>query len=248
MVMYVNKVETAKQIKLKIVILALAIFFLATCIASFSSVSNPVKLFVFPEVPREGEPIIVTFSMKNFGLADAPYTYTLYANGEPVMEGTTVLSPLSSKKYQYAYVNDLKLGEKVTFVVKVHSGSNSYEEVMSVPPYHPYVWSSFVSFAAFSTSMASSTASMGVSSTTTTMSITSMAHYHDSFGVKHAVNVGVVFSVILIMLLIHIEITEPFHGALNVVGRMRGRFSKLSSILFVIFITMVFSQVVMIVG
>jgi len=245
--MYINRVENEKQIKLKILILALAIFFLLACIASFASVSSPVKLFVFPEVPREGEPLIVTFSMKNFGMIDAPYTYALYANGEEVMEGRTVISPLSSKRYQYAYINDLKIGEKVTFVVRAHSNGKSYEEVMSVPPYHPYVWSSFVSFAAFSTSMAGVTTSMGVSSTTT-MSITSMAYYQDSFGIKQAVNVGVIFSVVLIVLLIHIEVTEPFHGALNIIGRLRGRFSKLSVILFIIFITMIFSQIILIIG
>jgi hypothetical protein len=241
-VMYVTRAENTKQIKLKILILALAIFFLTVCIASFSSVSSPVKLFVFPEVPREGEPIIVTFSMKNFGLTDSPYSYTLYANGEEVMSGRTVISPLSSKRYQYAYINDLKVGEKVTFVVKAYSNGKSYEEVISVPPYHPYVWSSFVSFAAFSTSMAS------VTTTTTTMSITSMAYYQNSFGVKKAINVGVIFSVVLIALLIHVEVTEPFHGALNIIGRLRRRFSKLSAVLFIIFITMVFSQIVLIVG
>jgi hypothetical protein len=243
--MYVTQTKNEKQIKIKILILALAIFFLSACIASFASVSSPVKLFVFPEVPKEGEPIIVSFSIKNFGLDDAPYTYTLYTNGEEVMGGKTVLSPLSSRKYQYAYINDLKVGEKVTFVLKVNSREKSYEEVLSVPPYHPYVWSSFVSFAAFSTSMASVTTSMGMS---TTMSITSMAYYQNSFGVKHAINVGVIFSVVLIALLIHIEVTEPFHNMLNIIGRLRRRFSKLSTILFIIFITMVFSQIVMIIG
>lgn len=246
--MYVTKAENAKQIRIKILILALAIFFLSICIASFSSMSSPVKLFVFPQVPREGEPVIVTFSMKNFGVTDAPYSYALYANGEEVMGGSTVLSPLSSKKYQYAYINDLKLGEKVSFVVRVQSNGKDYEEVVILPPYHPYVWSSFVSFAAFSTSMASATSSMGVSSTTTTTAITSMAYYQDSFGVKRVINVGVIFSVVLIMLLIHVEVTEPFHGALNVIGRLRSRFSKLSAMLFIIFITMVFSQIVMIIS
>lgn len=245
--MYVNKAQNEKRIKLKILILALAIFFLLAFIASFASVSSPVKLFVFPEVPREGEPVVVTFSMKNFELTDAPYTYTLYANGEKVMEGSTVISPLSSKRYQYAYLNNLKIGEKVSFVVRAYSNGKSYEEVMSVPPYHPYVWSSFVSFAAFSTSMAGVTTSMGVSSTTT-MAITTMAYYQNSFGVKHALNVGVIFSVVLIALLIHIEVTEPFHGALNIIGRLRKRFSKLSVILFTIFITMVFSQIILIIG
>jgi hypothetical protein len=237
--MYATRAEIQNRIKLKIVILALGIFFLTACISSFSSVSDPVKLYIFPEVPQEGEPIIVTFSMKNYGLVDSPYTYTLYANGEEVMSGKTIVSPFSSKKYQYAYINDLKVGEKVSFVVKVKSKDKTYEEVITAPPYHPYVWSSFVSFAAFSTTM----------TTTTTMSITSMAYYDNSFGVKKAINVGVIFSVVLIALLIHVEVTEPFHNnVLNILGRLRRRFTKLSAVLFIIFITMIFSQIVMIIG
>jgi hypothetical protein len=238
--MYATRAENHKRIKLKILILAMAIFFLTACVASFSSVSKPVKLYVFPEVPQEGEPIVVTFSMKNYALIDSPYTYTLYANGEEVMSGKTIVSPLATKKYQYAYVNDLEVGEKVSFVVKVTSKGKTYEEVVTAPPYHPYVWSSFVSFAAFSTSM---------SSTTTTMSITSMAYYQTSFGVKKVINVGAIFAVILVSILIHVEVTEPFHNnMLNILGRVRRRFSKLSAILFIIFITMMFSNVIMIIG
>ena len=237
--MYATRAENPNRIKLKIVILALAIFFLTACIASFASAKSPVKLYVFPEVPQEGEPIIVTFSMKNYALVDSPYTYTLYANGKEVMSGKTIVSPFSSKKYQYAYINDLKVGEKVSFVVRVKSKDKTYEEVITAPPYHPYVWSSFVSFAAFSTTM----------TTTTTMSITSMAYYDNSFGIKRAINVGVIFSIVLITLLIHVEVTEPFHNnVLNILGRLRRRFTKLSAVLFIIFITMIFSQIVMIIG
>lgn len=237
--MYATRAENPKRIKIKILILALGIFFLAACIASFSSVSSPVKLYLFPEVPQEGEPITVTFSMKNYQITDSPYTYTLYANGEEVMSGRTVVSPLSKKKFQYAYINDLKVGDKVSFVVLAESNGVSYEEVVTAPPYHPYVWSSFVSFAAFSTTM---------TTTTTTMSITSIAQYQTTFGIKKVLNVGVVFSIVLIALLIHVEVTEPFHSALNVIGRLRRRFTKLSAILFIIFITMIFSQIVMIIG
>ena len=245
--MYVTRAETDKRIKIKILILALGIFFLTACIASFSSASNPVKLYLFPEVPQEGEPIVVTFSMKNYALIDSPYTYTLYANGEEVMSGRTVVSPLSSKKFQYAYINDLKVGEKVSFVVMAKSNGKTYEEVVTAPPYHPYVWSSFVSFASFSTSMASVSTSMGTS-TSTTMAFTSLAYYQTTFGVKKAINVGVVFAVVLIAVLIHVEVTEPFHSALNILGRVRRRFTKISAILFIIFITMIFSQIVLIIG
>ena len=124
--------------------------------------------------------------------------------------------------------------------MKVTSNGKTYEEVVTAPPYHPYVWSSFVSFAAFSTTM---------TTTTTTMSITSLAYYDTSFGVKKVINVGAIFAIVLVAVLLHVEVTEPFHNnMLNILGRIRRRFSKLSAILFIIFITMIFSNVIMIIG
>lgn len=235
----------------KIAIISPVILVLAILSISLNSLSSPVALSAFPEVPREGEPIILSFSLKNLDLKETTYAYEFYANGKKILEGSAVLRPLSSKQYSYAYRNPLKLGEQVTFLLKAAAPSNTYEETLSMPAYPPQVWSSFVSFATFSTSMAGMSSSMGLSSSMGSsmgMSLTSMAYYQNSFGTNKAFNVGVIFSVVLIMILIHVELTEPFMKARNLLGRLRARFNKLSAILFIIFVAMVFTQIIMIIG
>lgn len=241
--MYRDKDSTRK---FAIASIWLGIIVLVIFALSVKGLSSPVNLMTFPEVPKEGLPVLVSFSIKNSGTAKVPYSFELFANGEKVFEGNTLVSPLSAKKYEYLYSTPLKLGDQVSFVVNVISPTETYQEVISVPPYHPHVWTSFVSFASFATSMAGITSSMGISSTTTTTIVTSMAYYDNAFGSNNALNVGVIFSIVLIAVLVHVEITEPYTGALNVLGRLRKRLNKLSAILFIIFLSMVFTQVAMI--
>jgi len=60
----------------------------------------------------------------------------------------------------------------------------------------------------------------------------------------------VIFSIVLIGLLIYLELTEPSlsEKTFRFIGNLRIRFSKLSTILFVIFLGMVFTQVALIIG
>jgi hypothetical protein len=234
-----------KKIVFKIAGIWLAIIVLVVFSISLNEISSPITLITFPEVPKEDTPVLVIFTLKNFGITSMPSTYELFANGEKVLEGEAMLSALSSKSYSYLYPYPIKLGEQVTFVLRAKTPTESYEKIIAVPPYHPHVWTSFVSFASFSTSMAGVTSSMGVSSTTTT-TITSMAYYSSAFGNNHAINVGVIFSAVLIAVLIHVEVTEPYTNAIHVLGRLRRRFSKVSAILFIIFMAMVFTQIAMI--
>lgn len=222
-------------------IIWLAIVILGTFALSLDDVSSSVSIMTFPEVPKEDTPVLVTFSLKNYWIDPLPYSYELFANGEKVLEGKASLPAFTSRGYSYLYPRPVKLGEQVTFMLRAKTPTETHEKVLSIPPYHPHVWTSFVSFASFSTSMAGVTSSMGVSTTTTT--ITSMAYYKNAFSTNHAINVGVIFSIVLIAVLIHVEVTEPYTNALHVFGRLRKRFNKLSAILFIIFIAMVFTQI-----
>jgi hypothetical protein len=222
----------------------LAIIVLSTFALSLNDLSGPVHLMTFPEVPKEDTPILVTFSLKNTEISPLPYAYELFANGEKALEGKVRLSGLSSKSFSYVYPEPVKLGEQVTFMLRAKNPLETYEKVLSVPAYHPHVWTSFVSFASFSTSMAG----VVTTTTTTTSTITSMAYYDNAFGNSSALNVGVIFSIVLIAVLIHVEVTEPYTNALHVFGRLRKRFNKLSAILFTIFIAMVFTQITMIIN
>ncbi|MEZ5336052.1 MAG: hypothetical protein R2741_12875 [Methanolobus sp.] len=220
----------------KIIVLWLAAVVLASLLLSVHNAASPVSMSVLPEVPVEGEPVLVTFNLNNPSLVTTDASYQLYANGKLVMEGSSELSPLATKNYQYTYVNPLEMGEQITFVVKSTIGAEVYEEQVALPAYPPQVWTSFVSFASFSTSVMSY--------------MTTMAYYDQAFGESTALNVGVIFSVVLIGLLIYLELTDSSSSnkSLKVLGDMRIRFSRLSGILFVIFVGMVFTQIALIIG
>lgn len=229
-------ISTDKQYFSKMLIIWFVVLVMASLIVGFHDAAAPVSMSVFPQVPVEGEPVLVTFSLNNPSIQANLADYELYANGELIMDGTAELASLSYKKYQYTYVNPLEMGEQVTFVVKSKVGEKNYDEYMSLPAYPPQVWSSFVSFATFST---------------TAMSyMTTMAYYDQEFGDSATLNVSVIFSIVLIGLLIYLELTEPSlsEKTFKSIGNLRIRFSRLSAILFVIFIGMVFTQVALIIG
>ena len=193
---------------------------------------------------RKGDPVVVTFFINNPSDKVADTDYTLYANGNALMSGRTELSPNSGRQFQYVYSNPLELGEQVTFSAITESGDEVNQDSVSFPSVPPEVWSSFVSFASFSTSVMSSSSAMS------SMSVSSMAYYDNSFGTNKALNAGLIFSIVLIILLIYMELSEPLlaQKEMRIIGNLRIRFSRLSSILFIIFVGMVFTQVAFIIG
>ena len=226
----------------KIVVLWFAILILGSFAASLQSRLDAVAIRAMPEAPRQGEPILVTFFLNNPSHTEADTHYGLYANGEIVMSGTASLAPNAGRQFQYVYSNPLKTGEQVTFVAKTQSDSGNSITSLSVPAYHPALLSSFVSFATFATSVVSS-------SSAKTSSINSMAYYDGSFVTHNALNVGLIISIALIVLLIYMELSEPLAGKRqSAVGNLRTRFGRLSSVLFIIFVGMVLTQIALIIG
>ncbi len=225
-----------RQYLSKTLVIWFAVLVIASLIVGLHDAAAPVSVSVFPQVPSEGVPVVVTFSLNNPSIHTTSADYELYANGKLIMEGVAELDPLSNKKYQYTYVNPLEMGEQVTFLVKSNMDGKSHDEYMSLPAYPPQVWSSFVSFASFSTSVMSY--------------MTTMAYYDEAFGDNTALNVGVIFSIVLIGLLIYLELTDPSlnQRSFKVIGDLRIRFGRLSGVLFIIFIGMVFTQVALIIG
>jgi len=221
--------------KLKIVIVWLAILLFASFLYSMLSVLHPLSMVVHPEVPRQGEPIVVTFSMRNTSPEPSTAEYWFYANGELLNSGTTTVFPSTTKTYRYAYNNPLELGEQVNFLVKTQSELGNYEKTLSSPPYPPQIWSSFVSFASFSTSVMSS--------------FSSMTYYQSTFATDTGFNVGLLSTIVLIALLIFLELTQPLlqGKTIALLGRLRLRFSTVTWILFIIFIGMIFTQIVLVI-
>jgi hypothetical protein len=227
-------VDNQRGVKLKIIIIGLAILLMGSFWLTVRASSDPVTLAVVPEVPREEEPIIATFKLNNPSSQPISTEYQFYANGELLREGATIIPPTSSKLYQYAYQNPLELGEQVNFVVKTSSPLGSYEKTVSLPSYPPQIWSSFVSFASFSTSV------MG--------SMSSMTYYQSAFGSNLALNIGILVTIVLMGLLIFLELTQPLlkERTIATLGRLRLRFNTVTWILFIIFIGIVYTKVLMI--
>jgi len=227
-------VDRQRGIKLKTIIIWLVILLMGSFWLTMRAASDPVNLAVVPGVPREGEPIIATFKLNNPSPQAISTEYQFYANGELMQEGTAIITAGSSKLYQYAYKNPLLLGEQVNFVVKTMSPRGSHEKVVSLPSYPPQIWSSFVSFASFSTSM------MGFMS--------SMTYYQSSFGDEMGFNVGILVTVVLMGLLIFLELTQPLlqERTIAILGRLRLRFNTVTWILFIIFMSIIYTKVVMI--
>jgi len=219
----------------KTLIVWFAILVLASFAASLQARHDTVGIQVTPEVLRQGEPVVVTFFINNPSEKAAATDYTLYANGKPLMSGSTDISPGAGRQFQYVYSNPLKLGEQVTFSARTQSGDEVNQKSLSLPSTPPQIWSSFVSFAAFSTSVMS-TSVMSSTSAISSMSMSSMAYYDQSFGTNRALNAGLLFSIVLIILLIYMELSEPLLAdkKMRIVGNLRIRASRLSSILFII--------------
>lgn len=239
-----NKKIKYNGIIYRILILWFIILILLSFAASLNERDENIGIQVAPEVLREREPAIVTFYINNPSEKTSENDYSLYANGELLMNGRTRLSPGTGRQFQYIYNNPLKLGEQVTFTARVKNGKDIDEHSVSIPSVPPQVWSSFVSFASFSTSVISS------SSAISSMSMSSLDYYDKSFGTNKALNAGLIFSIVLILLLIYIELSEPLlaQKEMRIIGNLRVRFSRLSTVLFIIFVGMVFTQIALIVG
>ncbi len=193
-----------------------------------------VSIAVMPQVPVEGKPIIATFKLVNPSFRSTSVSYQFYANGKLVEDGETRLAPGSSKAFAYLYENQIKLGDQVSFLVKTRSEEVTSEKAISVPQYPPQVWSSFVSFASFSTSV------MG--------SMASTAYYESTFGAD-AVNVGSVVAMVLIALLAFRELTPRARSGdakVATLVRLATRFNLVTWILIVIFLGLIYTRVMLI--
>ncbi len=187
-----------------------------------------------PEVPRKGDPVSVSINLNNPGPGYLPVSYELYANNQKVKSGSVVLDPLSTAPYSFNYITETELGDQTTFLVKANTPEGEFAKTASVPAYAPQIWSSFVSFASFSTSI------MG--------SMTTMIYYQDSFLQNPGVQVGIVFALVLLALLIFREVTAVVrHRALgDSLASLRFKFATVAAILLIIFVGMIFTKIIMV--
>jgi hypothetical protein len=186
-----------------------------------------------PAVPREGEPVMVTFKLNNPSPRETEVAYRFYAGGELLHGGTALVPALSSKPYQFVYASPLELGRQVNFLVEASSALGESSKSVSLPAYPPQVWSSFVSFASFSTSVMSS--------------MSTMTYYNSTFGSQMGLNVGLIASIVLIALLVFLELSQPavMRRTVAALGRLRINLSGIAWILLIVFLGIVYTRIVM---
>lgn len=222
------------SLRFKIITVWLGIFLLTSFWLTVKAGSEPVNMSVIPQVPREGEPVIVIFQLNNPSSEVIVTHYLFYANGKLLKEGMTSIIPGFSKSFKYAFKDAVPLGERLNFVVRTSSKIGNYQKVISTPPYPPQVWSSFISFASFSTTVMSF--------------MSTMSYYQGSFGNSVGFNLGLLFSIVLAMLLIFIELSQPVlaQKSVLVLGNLRLRFDAVTWIIFIIVMGIVYTKVAMI--
>jgi hypothetical protein len=161
--------------------------------------------------------------------------YELYVNGKLMEEGSATIAPRSTSQHQYAYENSLERGSQVNFVLRTSSDSGSFSKMVSLPKYPPQLMSSFISLAAFSTSVMSS--------------MVSMQYFNDAFGAASRVNAGVIVTLVLMALLIFLELTQTttISEKTTIMGSYRVSFRDVSNILFIIFVGIVLTKVVVLI-
>lgn len=223
-------------LKFKLFVVWCAIALCGGFLFAFLNNSTCASLSVLPEAPREGEPVIVNYTLKNPLPFPAATDYDFYINGRIVQGGRVILGPFSCVKYQYSNLKAPEMGRQVNFLLKTRSGHGEHEKRVALPGYPPQIYSSFTSFASFSTSVMSF--------------ITSTQYYEGSFGTNRGPNTGLVCSLVLIALLIFLELSEPIvqDKGIKTLISLRVRFSTVTWILLTIFICMVFTKVVLIIS
>ena len=222
-----------KKLILKIAISWLSIALLASFIIAMRSNTNPISLHVLPQVPKMQEPVVATFSISNPTGTSLSASYQLYANGKLVESGCAVIAPQSSSKYQYAYTNYLDRGEQVNFTLKTNLDGDNHVDIVSLPAYPPQLMSSFVSFAAFSTSVMSA--------------MISMEYFNSVFGTANGLNTGIIVTIVLSALLIFLELSQAVTDkGVTILGRYRVTLGDMSAILFIIFLGIVFTRTALI--
>ena len=223
-------------LRFKVVIVWLAIFLIGSLWLTVKGSSDPVSVAVMPQVPRQGEPVIVIFKLNNPTSEFVVTKYQFYANGKLLKEGSTSIAPGFGKTYKYVFNSPVPLGGQMNFIVRTKTDRVGYQKIISLPPYPPQVWSSFISFASFSTTVMSF--------------MSTMSYYEGSFGASLGFNLGILFSIVLAILLIFLEMSQPKlqEKTILVLGNLRLRFNTVTWILLIIFMGIVYTRVVMIIA
>lgn len=195
--------------------------------------SSPLALKVMPEAPRDGDPLVMRVELTNTSDQEQTYRYGLYSGNETLQQGITTVPPRSSRGYNYVSQAHLTAGQQVSLVARASAGEQSWEQAVALPPYPPQVWSSFVSFASFSTSM------MG--------SISAVSYYREHFTSVNGAGPGFLLILSLLALAMFQDMTGPLSHLMphSILGRLHVQFQELLIILALVFVGIAYTMLVL---
>lgn len=184
-----HAVSERERLGIRIAIVWLLILPLAAFWASWLRPAQVASLSVYPVLPKPSEPAVATLRIDNPGEAIDPARVSLYADGRLVLEGTTHVIPEHAKVVQFA--RELSGGAPGSYAATVKSHHGALEESHRLPEYSPQVLSSFVSFAA--------------SSTTMMTSLVNMSYYRSAYVRSNVLDFGLVLVLAMLTLTIFVE-------------------------------------------
>ena len=178
-----------ERLTLRLLIVWLLILPLGAFWFSWLRPEGVAELRVFPTLPKANEPVVATLRVSNPRAALDPARFTLYADGRVVLEGMTAVPGESAKVVQFARA--LPGPARGSYTASVATTRGALSETHQLPEYSPQVLSSFVSFAA--------------SSTTMMTSLINMSYYRSSFASSNVVDFGLVIVLVVLGMTIFVE-------------------------------------------
>ena len=177
--------------RLTIRLMIVWLLFLPLAAFWFSSLRPPeaADLTVLPVLPKANEPVVATLRVTNPRHEVDPARFTLFADGRIVLEGVTHIPRESSKVVQFARA--LPEPARGSYSAAVSTAQGRISETHQLPEYSPQVLSSFVSFAA--------------SSTTMMTSLINMSYYRSSFVSVNVLDFGLVIVLVMLGMTIFVE-------------------------------------------
>jgi len=198
-----------------------------------------VNIDYFPAFPRYGDPVQVNIRLSNPDPEPRLLNVRVYVNGLIVAEWLAHIDGGSIKEYRIVEPSILGVGESIRVYVEalyVNDGT-VYSRSAMIPPFPPEVFTSFISFSSFSSTL------MGYM-TTLSYYTTTVASITPSQGV----NAGLVLSLTLIGLLIFMELTDPAYGKIGErITHLRRNFTREAIILLIVFSAMVATKIIFII-
>jgi len=198
-----------------------------------------ISIDYFPAFPRCGEPVQVAVKLINPSSTPRLMDVKVYVDGLTVAEWLAHIDGGSIKEYRVIGPSRFRVGEAVRVYVEaldVESG-DVYSRLAMIPPFPPEVFTSFVSFASFSSTL------MGYM-TTLSYYTTTVASITPSEGV----NAGLILTLTLIGLLVFMELTDPAYGRISErITHLRRNFTREAIILLIVFLAMVATKIIFII-